>query len=134
MRMHEELQDKLLPRHVCDICGKSFKVNFKVKFSSDLELRNEIQQFSANIWILKLRFCFKVVVFSDLRSRNVFKLFPANIWIFKFFILIVFAIKMLLDKPYGLLSLFPANIWILKLRFCLKVTTKMITFNFKKVQ
>ena len=46
----------------------------------------------------------KVVVISDLRSRNEFKLFPSNIWIFKFFILIVFAIKMLLDKPYRLLN------------------------------
>ena len=32
-------------------------------------------------------------------------IFPANIWIVKFFILIVFAIKLLLDKPYGLLNL-----------------------------
>ena len=26
-RMHEGLMDKPLPRHVCDICGKSFKVH-----------------------------------------------------------------------------------------------------------
>ena len=47
----------------------------------------------------------KVKFFSDLELRNKFKLFPTNILIFKFFFLIVFAIKMLLDKPYGLLNL-----------------------------
>ena len=47
----------------------------------------------------------KVEFSSDLELRNEFKLFPANILIFKFFFLIVFAIKMLLDKPYGLLNL-----------------------------
>ena len=47
----------------------------------------------------------KVEFSSDLELRNEFKLFPANIWIFKFFFLLVFAIKMLLDKPYGLLNL-----------------------------
>ena len=32
------------------------------------------------------------------------------------------------------IKLFPANIWILKLGFCLKETTKMVTFKFKEVQ
>ena len=31
--------------------------------------------------------------------------FPTNIWIFKFFFLLVFAIKMLLDNNYGLMNL-----------------------------
>ena len=47
----------------------------------------------------------KVEFSSDSVLRNETKLFPANIWIFKFFFLIVFAIKMLLDKSYGLLNL-----------------------------
>ena len=37
--------------------------------------------------------------------KKYFKLFPANIWIFKFFFLVVFAIKMLLDNTYALLNL-----------------------------
>ena len=41
----------------------------------------------------------------DLESGHELKLFPANIWIFKLFFLMVFAIKMLLDKIYGFLNL-----------------------------
>ena len=47
----------------------------------------------------------KVEFSSELALRIEFKLFPANIWIFKLFFLIVFTIKMLLDKAYGLLNL-----------------------------
>jgi hypothetical protein len=43
----------------------------------------------------------KVEFSSELALGNEFKPFPANILIFKFFFLILFAIKMLLDKPYG---------------------------------
>ena len=68
-------QNRQLPqRHHSPLVFRPQKKNPKVEFSSDLELRNE------------------------------FKLFPANIWIFKFFFIIVFAMKMLLDKPYGLLN------------------------------
>ena len=45
----------------------------------------------------------KVEFSSDRELRNEFKLFPANICIFEWFFLIVFAIKMLLDKSYGTL-------------------------------
>ena len=41
----------------------------------------------------------------DLEWGHNFKLFTTNIWIFKFFFLIDFAIKMLLDNTYGLLNL-----------------------------
>ena len=42
----------------------------------------------------------------DLESGHEFKLFSSNNWIFKFFFLMVFAIKMLLDNNiYGLLNL-----------------------------
>ena len=47
----------------------------------------------------------KGIVSLELVWKYEFKLFPANIWIFKFFFLIDFAIKMLLDNTYGLLNL-----------------------------
>ena len=46
----------------------------------------------------------------DLFSGHKFKLFPANIWILKFFFLMVFAIKMILENIYGLLNSEPP--WI----------------------
>ena len=55
--------------------------------------------------ISKICILIKVEFSSDLELRNEFKLVPANIWIFKFFIFIVFAIKMLLDKLHVLLYL-----------------------------
>ena len=49
--------------------------------------------------------CTKVVITSYVRLRNEFKLFLANIRIFEFNIPIVFAIKTLIDEPYGSLNL-----------------------------
>ena len=39
----------------------------------------------------------------ELAPTRIFKLFPANIWILKFFFLMVFATKMILDNTYWLL-------------------------------
>ena len=47
----------------------------------------------------------KVVLISKPALRHDFIVFPANIWIFKFFFLMVFALKMILDNTYGLLNL-----------------------------
>ena len=50
-------------------------------------------------------FILKAAFLENGHDRHKFKLFPANIWILNFCFFIVFAIKMLLDKPYGLLNL-----------------------------
>ena len=44
----------------------------------------------------------KVEIIWEPACNHDFNVFPANIWIFKFFFLLVFAIKMLLDNTYGL--------------------------------
>ena len=51
--------------------------------------------------ILKL----KAPFFWKGHGGHEFKLFPANIWILKFCYFTVFAIKMLLDKPFWLMNL-----------------------------
>ena len=50
--------------------------------------------------------CPKGGVFRDPEWKYYFTVFPAKIWIFKFFLLTIFAIKMLLDNTQGLLNLF----------------------------
>ena len=52
----------------------------------------------------------KVVLIWEPEWRHDFNVFPAKFWIFKFFFLMIFAIKMLLDNIYGLLNLFEFKI------------------------
>ena len=63
----------------------------------------------ANLLIFKVKYLgnfeLKAAFLENGHDGYEFKLFPANIWTLKFCFLIVFAIKMLLDKPYGLLNL-----------------------------
>ena len=58
------------------------------------------------IWILHSEMnLLKALFFWKGHGGHKFKLSPANIWILKFYYFTVFAIKMLLDKPYWLMNL-----------------------------